>query len=778
MASVPIYLTDDGTHLYAYDFYNRLLRVTRKADSQVLAEYRYDPSSRRVRKTVTNSGSLNGTTHYVHDGAMVIEEHAVTNPGAGETLAQTARYLNGRGIDERIAMERADVADVDGDADTAEFQRFYYHTDVLNSVRAVTWLDGTTERLVERVEYDIYGKQTLTHWGADRSFGTADDVTATASLVGNPYLFTGREYDAESGLYQYRLRYYQPATGRFISQDPAGYVDGANLYGYVMGNPVGYTDPWGLCKKVAQDSIVRVKPGTSIYDVLEAMEAAAAADGDLEAQQGLRDIIDSMRKQEGRHADKVAREDGRTGGVTVTGAQHATDFARGMGDAISFGGTAYVRDKIWGEDGAVQSDTAYAGGQVAGSLVRDYLTGGVSSKAISSLCKAAQNGNKLAQYVQKGIAATSAANDGYDVGSGLNDISEGNYVDGVAKVVGGASGLRQLKNCPFCFVEGTLVLTTAGYRKIEEVEVGDRVTSTDTGEEPDSTAVDPETWVRIDLRQTEDDADYRALEMTLLRPVAYWDGLGLDVGDIERIALPEMSIRARMEVVAVGPCPPIASGPGRVVLSTFKSRATNILRLHTQDRAAPVEMTPRHRVFSVTHQGWVPADALRPDDEVKTRRGTARVAALSAVEQAVSVFNIEVERQHCYFISDAEILVHNANPCAPSSKPTGGIRRRKNGQFAKKPGPKADKPTYSDSQRRKDWKRLREDPNSPLTDAQRLEIEARGNRGPQRLNDDGEVETMELSHEPIPRRDGGTEVVPRWPPDHARVDTHRQLKKK
>ena len=37
---------------------------------------------------------------------------------------------------------------------------------------------------------------------------------------------------------------------------------------------------------------------------------------------------------------------------------------------------------------------------------------------------------------------------------------------------------------------------------------------------------------------------------------------------------------------------------------------------------------------------------------------------------------------------------------------------------------------------------------------------------------------MELSHEPTPLREGGTQVMPRWPPDHAAVDPHRRLKKR
>lgn len=83
----------------------------------------------------------------------------------------------------------------------------------------------------------------------------------------------------------------------------------------------------------------------------------------------------------------------------------------------------------------------------------------------------------------------------------------------------------------------------------------------------------------------------------------------------------------------------------------------------------------------------------------------------------------------------------------------------------------------TDAQRRAAWKKLAEDPNSALTPAQRAEIKARGWRGPQRVNEQGELETMELSHEPIPLRDGGTDVTPRWPADHAAIDPYRQLKK-
>ncbi|WP_183081549.1 RHS repeat-associated core domain-containing protein [Paraburkholderia fungorum] len=50
-------------------------------------------------------------------------------------------------------------------------------------------------------------------------------------------------------MYYYRNRYYSPATGRFISEDPAGWASGqTNAYAYVNGNPVQFSDPYGLHK--------------------------------------------------------------------------------------------------------------------------------------------------------------------------------------------------------------------------------------------------------------------------------------------------------------------------------------------------------------------------------------------------------------------------------------------------------------------------------------------------------------------------------------------------
>ena len=83
--------------------------------------------------------------------------------------------------------------------------------------------------MVQRYEYDAWGNITAVQ---DPAFQ-------------QPYGFTGREYDPESGLYYYRARYYDPEVGRFLSEDPIGLAGGLNTYRYVGNDPVNWADPTG-----------------------------------------------------------------------------------------------------------------------------------------------------------------------------------------------------------------------------------------------------------------------------------------------------------------------------------------------------------------------------------------------------------------------------------------------------------------------------------------------------------------------------------------------------
>jgi RHS repeat-associated protein len=111
---------------------------------------------------------------------------------------------------------------------------YYYHFDGLGSVTALSDSNGD---IVEKYSYDVFGTPTIRD--------TQNAILST-SAYGNPYFFTGRAYDAETGLYYYRARYYKPSIGRFLQTDPVGYIDSLNLYTYCGNNPIVRLDPYGF----------------------------------------------------------------------------------------------------------------------------------------------------------------------------------------------------------------------------------------------------------------------------------------------------------------------------------------------------------------------------------------------------------------------------------------------------------------------------------------------------------------------------------------------------
>lgn len=197
--------TTDGEWTYSWNSKNKLVQMSK---SGMTVTFAYDPFGRRVSKTVVVGGVT--TVHqYVHDDEDVVLEYV--------NGVLTSHSVHGPGIDEPLALVRS------GGTGSGNY---FYHADGLGSVLKLT---DAAQNVVQSYGYDSFGK-----------------VTAVGS-INQPYTYTGMEYDPETGKYFVRFRYYDADSGRFLSRDPLSFAAGdVVLTNYVGGNPVNYTDPWGL----------------------------------------------------------------------------------------------------------------------------------------------------------------------------------------------------------------------------------------------------------------------------------------------------------------------------------------------------------------------------------------------------------------------------------------------------------------------------------------------------------------------------------------------------
>lgn len=194
--------TPEGATTYAYDTDGRLANVTRGGESTTFG---YAPTGQRVWRR-----DPAGLRYFIYDAWDLIEE-------LSETGASAVAYVHGPGRDQPLATIR------DG-------RTYYYHADRLGNIRFLTDDQG---QVVASYEYDAFGK-----------------ITASQASVANPFGFTGREWDAGTGLYYHRARYYDPGLGRFLSPDPVRprLDDPRNLnrYLYAWNNPLRFVDAMGL----------------------------------------------------------------------------------------------------------------------------------------------------------------------------------------------------------------------------------------------------------------------------------------------------------------------------------------------------------------------------------------------------------------------------------------------------------------------------------------------------------------------------------------------------
>jgi RHS repeat-associated protein len=205
-------LASDGTKTYTWNARNELTGIS----GGVSASFAYDGFGRRRSKTVSGT-----TTQFLYDRLNPVQELASGTP--------TANLLTGLGIDEFFTR-----------TDAAGARNFL--TDALGSSVALADGSGTVQT---EYAYEPFGETTKSGAAATSSLG-----------------FTGREEDG-TGLYHYRMRFFEPRTQRFIAEDPLGLLVSANPYAYVNNAPVDWVDPFGLDQKPRPPGVppIKLPPG-------------------------------------------------------------------------------------------------------------------------------------------------------------------------------------------------------------------------------------------------------------------------------------------------------------------------------------------------------------------------------------------------------------------------------------------------------------------------------------------------------------------------------------
>ncbi len=131
-------------------------------------------------------------------------------------------------------------------------------------------LTNGTGKLAAYYEYDAWGNVM---------------TEAEKTGVENPYRYSTKEWDKKSGLSYFGARYYSSEIGRWTQRDPAGTVDGLNLYAHVANDPVGYIDPSGNQGKPSTSLRDKVRRDCNLYkpkEELDEMQAEACCKALLE----------------------------------------------------------------------------------------------------------------------------------------------------------------------------------------------------------------------------------------------------------------------------------------------------------------------------------------------------------------------------------------------------------------------------------------------------------------------------------------------------------------
>ncbi|UCD36021.1 MAG: hypothetical protein JSU90_04090 [Nitrospiraceae bacterium] len=236
--------TPEG-HLFtaAYDGENRLTSLEYIDGSGIShrTEYFYRGEGMLAELRKITDGTIRDALRIVRAGFLPVQERDENN---NVTREYTWGLHTGGGIGGLLHLRHSG-------------QGYFYLYDGRGNVMAV--VDGSSHMTVASYRYDEFG-----------------DLRAQSGSFDQPFMFSTKRYDEETGLSYYGFRFYNPSIGRWMSRDPLGEAGGLNLYGFVGNNAVNVIDPWGLWGKDVHSGIGNEDYGTYLWARDVGMPEAAA----------------------------------------------------------------------------------------------------------------------------------------------------------------------------------------------------------------------------------------------------------------------------------------------------------------------------------------------------------------------------------------------------------------------------------------------------------------------------------------------------------------------
>jgi len=245
-------LLSDGTRNFAYDDENELISawVANTWSNNFVYDGRMRRRIERDYGWIGGSWTETNEVHFVYDGNVVVQERNANN-------LPTVTYTRGNDLSGSLQgaggigglLARTDMGQWIGDN---AFASAFYHSDGNGNVTCMIYPNGS---IAAKYLYDPFGN-TLAQYG---------------TLAGaNNYRYSSKEWNANSGLYYYLYRFYDPNLQRWPTRDPIQEAGGLNLYRFVGNYPVNYIDPLGL--------LLTMPSPVSLVNVATAVGVGAAAE--------------------------------------------------------------------------------------------------------------------------------------------------------------------------------------------------------------------------------------------------------------------------------------------------------------------------------------------------------------------------------------------------------------------------------------------------------------------------------------------------------------------